>query len=1038
MNETYNIVAEQPQSTVIARYEKPQIVAESYQSESELEQEFISRLGRQGYEHLPIHSEAELVANLRRQLERLNKYEFTDGEWERFYKQELSGEGKGIVDKTRTIQQDFRKSLILDDGTQRNILVIDHDDPHANYTQVINQYVPTGGARENRYDVTVLVNGLPMVHIELKRRGVSIKQAFNQINRYGRESFWAGCGLFEYVQLFVISNGTQTKYYSNTTRDGHLRELSASKKQRAKQQTSHSFEFTSYWADQQNQVINDLDDFTATFFSRHTLLNILTRYCILTEQNLLLVMRPYQIAATERLLNQVEKAHNGRFYGKREAGGYIWHTTGSGKTLTSFKAAQIATELDYISKVIFVVDRKDLDYQTMKEYDRFQKGAANGNTSTAILEKQLRGKERIVITTIQKLATLIKKYPTHDIYNQEVVIIFDECHRSQFGDMHAAIVKKFKKYYIFGFTGTPIFTENMLPGKGLQRTTEDVFGKRLHTYTIVDAIRDHNVLPFRVSYVRTVDEKSEGVADEKVWSINQEKVFMAPQRIANVSAYILEHFDQQTMRSQSYHFSRLQNIADVVKSKPGKEVAEIRVKERLNGFNSILAVQSIDAAKLYYDELRRQMEALPENRKLKIATIFSFGVNDDEEENSDSTDGLAECDRDFLERAIADYNAMFGTNYDTSADKFPNYYKDISQRMKNREIDLLIVVNMFLTGFDATTLNTLWVDKRLRYHGLLQGYSRTNRILNSVKTWGNIVCFRNLEDATNKALSLFGDSDAHSTAILRAFEDYFLGYDDDGKHVKGYSEFVDELLRNFKQGELPHGEQKEKEFIRLFGTILKFVNLLSCFDEFKERNPLSERMMQDYLSIYIDLHEKYSNREKHDSTDITDDVEFEMELVKQVEVNIDYILYLVSLYHESHCQDAEIRVKIAKSIDSSPDLRDKKELIERFIDSLNATDNVDAAWREYVNEQKRKDFDALIAEERLKRDKALRFISSAWERGYVPEGGTEVYDILPPVNPFDRKANRQGIFQKVLDRLKAFFTQYYEVANGDFETIGEQ
>ncbi len=1034
MSKAYSIVAEQPQSTVIARFEKPSVAAEGYQSEADLEREFIEQLTRQGYDRLHIHSEKELVENLRRQLEKLNHYEFTDSEWDRFYRQEIAAEGKGIVDKTRTIQQDYRKAMTLDDGTQRNILIIDHDDPHANSTQVINQYVPEGGSRENRYDVTILVNGLPLVHVELKRRGVSVKQAFNQINRYGRESFWAGCGLFEYVQLFVISNGTQTKYYSNTTRDGHLKELSSSKKQRAKQQTSHSFEFTSYWADQQNQIINDLEDFTATFFSRHTLLNLLTRYCILTEQDLLLAMRPYQIAATERLLNQVEKAHNGRFYGKREGGGYIWHTTGSGKTLTSFKAAQLATGLDYIDKVIFVVDRKDLDYQTMKEYDRFQKGAANGNTSTAVLERQLRGKERIIITTIQKLATLIKKNPTHEIYHKEVVIIFDECHRSQFGDMHAAIAGKFKKYYMFGFTGTPIFAENMLKDAGLQATTDDVFGTRLHTYTIVDAIRDHNVLPFRVAYVRTVDEKHEDIADEQVWGIDQERVFLAPKRIENVSRYILEHFDQQTLRSQSYHFNRLQNITDVIKNRAGKEVAEVRVKERLNGFNSILAVQSIDMAKLYYDELRRQMQDLPENKRLKIATIFSFGVNDDEEENPDSPEGLSESDRDFLDRAIADYNAEHGTSYDTSTEKFPNYYKDISQRMKNRQIDLLIVVNMFLTGFDATTLNTLWVDKRLRYHGLLQGYSRTNRILNAVKTWGNIVCFRNLEAATNKALSLFGDAEAHSTAILRPFEDYFNGYEDaGGKHVKGYIEFVDELVARFKQGQMPVGEKNEKDFIRLFGSILKFVNLLSCFDEFKQRNPLSERAMQDYLSVYIDLHDKYRGRERHEGADIVDDVEFEMELVKQVEVNIDYILYLVGLYHDSHCQDTEIRVKIAKSIDSSPDLRDKKELIEKFIDSLRASDDVDASWRAYVNEQKRKDFHALIAEEKLKPEKALRFITVAWERGYVPEGGTEVYDILPPVNPFDKKANRKGIFERVLDKLKAFFNKYFEVANGDFE-----
>lgn len=1029
----YDLISENPESTVVALYQRPEIVAEGYQSENELEHSFIDRLVRQGYEYLPIHHSDELEANLRFQLEKLNKVEFTDSEWQRFFRQEIAAEGKGMVDKARTIQVDYRKAFTFDNGRQQNILLINKEDVHANYTQVINQYEASSGTRPNRYDVTILINGLPLVHVELKRRGVSIKEAFNQINRYGRESFWSGNALFEYVQLFVISNGTYTKYYSNTTRQGHLNEVKPGK-QIGKQQTSHSFEFTSYWADQKNNVINDLDDFTATFFSRHTLLNILTRYCILTEQNLLLVMRPYQIAATERLINQVEKAHNTRIYGTKEAGGYVWHTTGSGKTLTSFKVAQLATEKKYIKKVLFVVDRKDLDYQTMKEYDRFQKGAANGNTSTKILEEQLRGKSRIIITTIQKLATLIKKYPTHDIYGEEIIIIFDECHRSQFGEMHTAITKKFKKYYMFGFTGTPIFSENMLQGKGMERTTDDRFGRRLHTYTIVDAIRDRNVLPFRVSYVRTIAEK-DNVKDEQVWDIDREKALMSPIRIGNVSQYILDHFARQTMRSESYHFNRLVNIEDVVKYAHKKDVQEVRRKERLYGFNSILAVQSIAMAKLYYDELQRLTASLPENCRLKIATIFSYGVNDDMEggENSDDTDGLGEADRDFLERAIKDYNGMFSTNYDTSAEKFPNYYKDVSQRMKNRQIDLLIVVNMFLTGFDATTLNTLWVDKNLRYHGLLQAYSRTNRILNSVKTWGNIICFRNLEDATNKALSLFGDDDAHSTTILRPFADYYYGYtDEDGKHVKGYIDYVKEFAERFKPGIAPLTEKDEKDFIRLFSTILRFQNLLRLFDEFAELDPLSPRAIQDFTSTYIDLHDKYKNRQKHDATPINDDIEFEMELVKQVEVNIDYILYLVDKYRQSHMQDGEIRVKIEKAIDSSPDLRDKKELITQFILKLNESSNVDKEWSDYVNKQKREEFNTLIREERLKPEKAVKFIEASFSRGYVAEGGTEVYDILPPVNPFDRKANRQGVFQKVLDRLKAFFNKYYEIANGEF------
>ena len=1027
----YNLISENPESTVVALYERLSIVAEGYQSENELERSFISQLTRQGYEYLNIHHSDELEANLRLQIEKLNDVKFTDNEWQRFFRQEIAAEGKGIVDKARTIQIDYRKAFTFDNGHQQNIILINKDDVHANFTQVINQYEAPNGTRPNRYDVTILVNGLPLVHVELKRRGVSIKEAFNQINRYGRESFWSGNALFEYVQLFVISNGTYTKYYSNTTRQGHLNEKKPGKSSN-RQQTSHSFEFTSYWADQKNNVINDLEDFTATFFSRHTLLNILTRYCILTEQNLLLVMRPYQIAATERLINQVEKAHNTKQYGTKDAGGYIWHTTGSGKTLTSFKAAQLTTELTYIKKVLFVVDRKDLDYQTMKEYERFQKGAANGNTSTKVLENQLRDNSNIIITTIQKLATLIKKFPTHSIYNEEVIIIFDECHRSQFGEMHTAITKKFKKYYMFGFTGTPIFAENMLAGKGMERTTDDRFGRRLHTYTIVDAIRDRNVLPFRVSYVRTMSEKDE-VRDEQVWDIDREKALMSPKRISNVSQYIIDHFAQQTMRSESYHFNRLVNIEEVVKYANKRDVTEVRKKERLYGFNSIFAVQSIAMAKLYYDELNRKMAELPENQRLKIATIFSYGVNDDEEENPDDPNGLGEADRDFLERAIKDYNEIFGTSYDTSAEKFPNYYKDVSQRMKNRQIDLLIVVNMFLTGFDATTLNTLWVDKNLRYHGLLQGYSRTNRILNSVKTWGNIICFRNLEDATNKALSLFGDSEAHSTTILRPFADYFYGYtDDNGKHIKGYKDYVEEFTKRFKPGVAPITEQDEKDFIRLFSTILRFQNLLRCFDEFAENDPLSPRAVQDFTSTYIDLHDKYANRRKHDATQINDDVEFEMELVKQVEVNIDYILFLVEKYRQSHMQDGEIRIKIEKAIDSSPDLRDKKELISEFILKLNESTDVDKEWSVYVNNQKIEEFNTLIKEERLKPEKAVKFIEDSFSRGYVPEGGTEIYDILPPVNPFDRNANRQGVFQKVLDRLKAFFNKYFEIANGNF------
>ena len=1034
MAEQYDIVAQNTQSTVVAHYDKPQKSEGGYQSEDALEKDMIARLDRQGIKYVQIHDKQQLVNNLRVQLESLNNYHFSDKEWERFYKKEIAGEAQNIEDKAKTIQKDNIKAFVLDDGTQRNIKLIDTKNIHANSTQVINQYKVEDGTHKNRYDVTILVNGLPLVHIELKRRGVKLKEAFNQINRYGRESFWAGDGLFEYVQIFIISNGTSTKYYSNTTRQSHIKE--SSKQKTGKPKTCNSFEFTSYWSDADNNVINDLEDFTATFLSRHSLLNIITRFCVLTEQKVLMAMRPYQIAATERLLNRIEIAHNKKLYGKKEAGGFIWHTTGSGKTLTSFKAAQLATKLDYIDKVLFVVDRKDLDYQTMKEYDRFQKGAANGNTSTSILKKQLEDNSKIIITTIQKLATFVKKNPQHEVYDKEIVMIFDECHRSQFGEMHQVITKRFKKYYIFGFTGTPIFTENISSGSKTFKTTEDVFGEKLHAYTIVDAIRDHNVLPFRVAYVKTMKEK-EDIENSQVWDIEREDALQDPRRIHNVAQYILEHFDQQTKRGKVYSFIQLKNVEQVAKDKK-KKVEEVRVSTKLNGFNSIFAVQSIPCARLYYNELKKLIGELPENKKLKIATIYSYGANEevpdgDEDENSDSTEGLDKSSRDFLEEAIKDYNQMFGTNYDTSADKFPNYYKDVSWRMKNREIDILIVVNMFLTGFDATTLNTLWVDKNLRYHGLLQSYSRTNRILNAIKTFGNIVCFRNLEEATNKCMALFGNKDARGISILRPFEDYFNGYtDDEGKHVKGYVEYVDDLKAQVAPGEMPLGEKAEKDFIKLFGTILKMRNLLSSFDQFEQADIMNERDVQDYTSIYLDLADKYRS-EKKEKEDICDDIVFEMELVKQVEVNIDYILFLVEKYREGKDSAVEIRVKIQKAIDSSPDLRDKKTLIEQFIDQLSPDSKVDEEWKQYVNIQKQEEFEQIIEEENLRKDKAIEFIENSFERGYVPEGGIELDGIMPPLNPFDPSANRQGKIQTVIDKLKAFFNKFFDISDGSFK-----
>ena len=879
--------------------------------------------------------------------------------------------------------------------------------------------------------MTILVNGLPLVHVELKRRGVAIREAFNQINRYQRDSFWAGCGLFEYVQIFVISNGTNTKYYSNSTRYNAIKDAASGKAKKGK--TSNSFEFTCFWADANNKTIPDLIDFTKTFFARHTILNILTKYCIFTSENMLMVMRPYQITATERILNRIEIAHNYKKYGDIAAGGYIWHTTGSGKTLTSFKTARLASQLPYIDKVLFVVDRKDLDYQTMKEYDRFEKGAANSNTSTAVLTKQLGdSKSHIIITTIQKLSTFIKKNKTHPVYNKQVVIIFDECHRSQFGDMHTAIVQNFKKYYMFGFTGTPIFSVNAGPTKKSQLfTTEQTFGDQLHAYTIVDAINDKNVLPFRVDYIKTMDEE-EDITDEMVWNINREKAMMAPKRIELVTKYILEHFDQKTYRGdKSYIFNQLTNIADVASAERGA-VEEIKAKQRVSGFNSIFAVASVPMAKLYYDEFRRQMSADP-TKQLKIAVIFSYAPNEEEtdgilnEENPEDTSALDKSSRDFLEGAIDDYNRMFNTSYDTSSDKFQNYYKDVSLRMKNKELDLLIVVNMFLTGFDATTLNTLWVDKNLKMHGLIQAFSRTNRILNSIKTFGNIVCFRNLQKRVDSAISLFGDKNAGGIVLLKSFKDYYYGYKSaDGKAMPGYVDLMENLSTKFPISESQIiGEQNQKDFISLFGAILRMRNLLSSFDEFKGNEIITERDLQDYLGKYQDLRDEWKHkRETGKSTDITDDIVFEVELIKQVEINIDYILMLVKKYHDNNCEDKEVLVTINKAIDASMELRSKKQLIENFIATVNEVDDVMGEWYKYVGVQRERDLTEIIKDEKLKEPETRKFLENSFREGEVKTVGTDIDRLMPPISRFGG-GNRAQKKQGVIDKLKSFFEKYF-------------
>ena len=1006
---TYNIIAEMPQSTVVADFMEEygkRKKSDAYQSEAALEKEFIRLLTTQGYEYLTIHDEAALVANLRLQLEKLNNYHFSDKEWKSFFGNCIANANEGIVEKTRKIQTDHVQVLTRDDGSSKNITLIDKKNIHNNSLQVINQYEEEQGTHSTRYDVTILVNGLPLVHVELKRRGVAIREAFNQIKRYQRTSFWAASGLYEYVQLFIISNGTNTKYYSNTTRISHIKEMGSSGKAKSKK-TSNSFEFTSYWADGNNNIIADLVDFTRTFLAKHTILNVLTKYCVFTVEDLLLVMRPYQIAATERILSRIVTSTNYNKVGSIAAGGYIWHTTGSGKTLTSFKTALLASKLVDVDKVLFVVDRKDLDYQTMKEYDRFEKGAANSNANTNVLKKQLEDdKAKIIITTIQKLDIFISKHKSHPVYNKHVVIIFDECHRSQFGLMHTSIIKHFKKYHLFGFTGTPIFAANASAGGNPKlKTTQQAFGDKLHTYTIVNAINDGNVLPFRIDYVNTVKMK-DGVDDKAVSAIDREKALCAPERISEIVSYTLDHFEQKTKRNSFY-------------SLKGQRVA---------GFNSIFAASSIPVAKKYYLEFKKQIAERKKN--LVIATIFSYAPNEADSEDGlleegFDTDGLDQSSRDFLEYAIGEYNKEFGTQYDTSADKFQNYYKDLSLRVKNREVDILIVVDMFLTGFDATTLNTLWVDKNLRQHGLIQAFSRTNRILNSVKTYGNIVCFRNLEDATNKAIGLFGDKDAEGIVLMKKFEDYYNGYEENGKHVQGYAEIVQELEAEYPLGVPIIGEQAKRDFIKLFGKLLRLKNILSAFDQFADVAKLSERDMQDYQSVYIDTYDDLRPKVDGETENINDDLVFELELIKQVEINIDYILMLIEKYHKDNCKDKEIRADIEKAIGSSPSLRSKKDLIMNFVDTVNVGAAITDEWKAYVNQRKDEELSQIIAEEKLKPEETIKFVNNAFQDGVVKTTGTDIDKILPPMPIFGGGGKRAAKKKSVIERLKEYFERFF-------------
>ena len=984
-------VALSSESTIVAEFEPDQKRQTAYQSEAELESTFIEQLQAQGYERLPIHSEAELKANLRRQIEKLNQCQFSDAEWQRFFDSSIGRQNDGIIEKTERIQTDHVQILERDDGTTRNIRLIDKDCIHNNTLQVINQY-EAKGARKNRYDVTMLVNGLPMVHVELKRRGVSIREAFNQIRRYQRDSFWAGTGLFEHVHLFVISNGTHTKYYSNTVRDSHVRGGQGGRRSRVR--PAHSFSFTSWWADAKNNSIPDLTGFTKTFFAKHSLLNVLTKYCVFNTKKELLVMRPYQICATEQIVQRINTSTNHKQLGSIDAGGYIWHTTGSGKTLTSFKVAQLAMGLPDVDRVLFVVDRKDLDDQTMREYDRFEKGCANSNASTAELKRQLENKNsRIVITTIQKLSRFVAMNPKHPVYGEHVVLIFDECHRSQFGAMHGSIAKQFKRYHLFGFTGTPIFVGNAgSHGDPLRRTTEQAFGERLHLYTVVDAINDGNVLPFRIDYIDTIKLAPE-IEDSKVRAINTKGAMLHEERIRMVVDYIRKHFDQKTKRATSYQHG----------------------DKRLLGFNSLFATDSIAAAKLYYREFAKQEAKVRADRQLKIALIYSSAPNENLEDESFDTESLDKSSLDSLGCAIRDYNKLFNTNFDTTPERFQNYYTDVAGRLRSRDLDLVIVVNMLLTGFDATTLNTLWLDKPLRDHGLIQAYSRTNRILNSVKTYGNVVSFRNLDKETNDSLALFGNKDAKGIVLLKPYKVYY------GE----YRKLVASLKKDLPVPQTPKGKDAQKKFINQFGAILRIRNILCAFDEFSDDGLLSERELQDYQSVYLDLYNERQVEKTADQEAVIDDLEFEIELVKQVDIDVDYILKLVEKYLKAKGdKDKEIRAAISRAVAASPTLRSKKDLIEAFVAAVSSARDVAAKWADFIAREKAEELDRIIVEEHLDAEKARRFVENAFRDEYVPVSGTAIIGFMPPVSRFSGGNGHAEKKQRVTNRIMEHFERF--------------
>ena len=1021
----YKTIAESNNFIVLDQYNK--LVEEpnaGYQTEGSLEREFIRDLQAQGYEYLQgLNSHDALVKNLRAQLQQLNNVVFSDAEWRRFLEEYLDKPSDSLIEKTRKVHDDYIYDFVFDNGRIQNIYLLDKRNLANNTLQVINQFEQTG-SYDNRYDVTILVNGLPLVHIELKKRGVAIREAFNQIHRYSKESFNKENSLFKYIQIFVISNGTDTRYFANTTK-----------------RDKNSYDFTMNWATAKNTLIKDLKDFTATFLQKHTLLNVLVNYCVFDVSDTLLIMRPYQIAATERILWKIKSSYLAKNWSNKESGGYIWHTTGSGKTLTSFKAARLATELDFIEKVFFVVDRKDLDYQTMKEYQRFSPDSVNGSESTAGLKRNIeKDDNKIIVTTIQKLNNLMKSEDKLPIYDKQVVFIFDECHRSQFGEAQKNLTRKFKKYYQFGFTGTPIFPSNALGAE----TTASVFGIELHSYIITDAIRDEKVLKFKVDY-NDVRPQFKSIETEKnleeLTKLEKKQAFLQPKRIEQIAQYVLDNFKQKTHRFNAGN----------------------------HGFNAMFAVSSVDAAKIYYETFKRLQSAV--KNPLKIATIFSFTANEEQDAIGDIVDESFEVEamnstaKEFLKSAIDDYNNYFATNYDVDGKSFQNYYRDLAKRVKNKEVDLLIVVGMFLTGFDAPMLNTLFVDKNLRYHGLIQAYSRTNRIYNSTKSFGNIVTFRDLEQDTIDAITLFGKSNTRNVVLEKSYQQYMEGFTDAGVACRGYVDIVTELKEKFPDPSEIQTEKDKKDFVKLFGEYLRVENILQNYDEFAalqafqsldtadekaveafkekyyltddafaEMRPIdipSERSIQNYRSAYNDIRDwlrrQKDGEEKAKSTIDWDDVVFEVDLLKSQEINLDYILELIFEHNKKTKNKAELIDEIRSIIRASLGNRAKESLIVDFINQTDLDNIVDKAgiiesFFQFAQKEQQQEADELMSSEGLNIDAAKRYMSVSLKRGYASEQGTDLNDALPKMSPLNPQylTIKQRIFQKIAAFVEKF------------------